>query len=128
MKIEILEQTVQDSLSGDKKFPQIVGALISEGVESYHVDFARAENKYYDAQGRSITVPQPHAFPPAADEFDGESVKASIKKSQQGLINYPTFIQEVADAGCAYYIAFLAGKRVIYFGRKGVFHVEHFPK
>lgn len=32
-----------------------------------------------------------------------------------------------AAAGVAAYWAFLAGRRVIYFGRKGEFHSEEFP-
>ena len=32
-----------------------------------------------------------------------------------------------AEAGVTGYWAFLTGKKVIYFGRKGEFHVEEFP-
>jgi hypothetical protein len=32
------------------------------------------------------------------------------------------------EAGTVYYIAYLEGKRVMYIGREGDFHVEHFPK
>jgi hypothetical protein len=31
-------------------------------------------------------------------------------------------------AGTVYYIAYLTGKQVIYFGRKGEFHIEKFPQ
>lgn len=128
MKLEVLRQTVEGALKGTLKFPQIVGMLLSENVEAYHVDFVKAENRYYNAQGESHIVHLPQKFPTAAADFSATAVSAAIKKSQQGQIDYQTFIKEVLDAGCVYYIAYLAGKRVIYFGRNGDHHIEHFPK
>jgi hypothetical protein len=37
-------------------------------------------------------------------------------------------MKEITEAGCVYYIAYLSGKKVIYFGRKGEMHVELFPQ
>ena len=56
-----------------------------------------------------------------------DKVKATIKKIQAGEINYNTFSEEIIQAGCCFYIAYLSGRRVIYFGREGEFHIEHFP-
>ncbi|WP_411823962.1 DUF1398 family protein [Leptospira sp. 'Mane'] len=128
MNIETIKETVNLSLGGKITFPQVVGMLLKEGIESYHVDFVRAENRYYTASGEIYLESVPHKFPIAAKEFSASSVSAIIKKVQAGKINYQEFIEEVMAAGCIYYIAYLAGKRVIYFGREGDFHVEHFPK
>ncbi|BDA77358.1 hypothetical protein LPTSP3_g02880 [Leptospira kobayashii] len=128
MNIQKIKETVDLSLEGKITFPQIVGILLKENIESYHVDFVRAENRYYTAQGENHLEPVPHQFPSAAKEFSAEAVSATIKKVQAGKINYREFIDEVTSAGCIYYIAYLSGKRVIYFGREGEFHIEHFPK
>ncbi len=128
MDRKILNETIECSISGKIKFPQIVGMLIDQGIESYHVDLIRAENRYYNASGESQVLAIPHKMPEAAEKFVATSVQASIKRSQQGVINYTSFIEEITKAGCVYYIAYLKGERVIYFGREGDFHVEHFPQ
>jgi uncharacterized protein YbcV (DUF1398 family) len=43
-------------------------------------------------------------------------------------VRYPEFVKLSTAAGVAGYWAFLAGKKVIYFGRKGEMHIEEFPK
>ena len=128
MDRKVLNETIEYSISGKIKFPQIVGMLIEQGVESYHVDLVRAENRFYNSSGESHVLTIPHKMPKAATNFVAASVQASIKRSQQGVINYTSFIEEVTKAGCVYYIAYLKGERVIYFGREGDFHVEYFPK
>ncbi|MDF3822322.1 DUF1398 family protein [Leptospira sp. 96542] len=128
MNAEKIKETIHSSLSGKMTFPQIVGLLIQENIESYHVDFVMAENRYYSINGETHVESVPHKFPIAAKEFSASSVSDIIKKVQAGKINYQQFIDEVAAAGCIYYIAYLSGKRVIYFGREGDFHIEHFPK
>lgn len=128
MKLDALKDTLSHSLNGTMKFPQIVGILTGEGVEAYHIDYVRGEARYYNQVGESFVLPIDHQFPKAAANFSADLVSASIKKSQQGLIDYKTFTAEVMDAGCVYYIAYLKGKKVVYFGREGDMHIEHFPK
>lgn len=36
--------------------------------------------------------------------------------------------RKILEAGCVYYIAYLAGQRVAYFGRGGEAHIEPFPQ
>ncbi len=40
----------------------------------------------------------------------------------------PEFVSRSTAAGTVGYWAFLTGKRVIYFGRKGEQHIEEFPR
>lgn len=127
MQIELIKSIAAKTLAGEITFPQVVGQLIELGVEAYHIDFVRSENRYYNADGESHVIPAGHTFAQAAKDFNTEAVVAAIRKSQQGLIHYPVFVDEVLKAGCVYYIAYLAGRRVIYFGRNGDMHVEHFP-
>jgi hypothetical protein len=49
---------------------------------------------------------------------------AAIRAAQADEIRYPEFLKRAVAAGTAAYWAFLTGKRVIYFGRNGEFHVE----
>ncbi len=127
MNTKLIRETIEGSLNATMIFPQIVRLLVEEGIESYHVDIILNENRYYKACGESHVekVELQHENP--ANEFSPEKVAASIKKVQAGQSNYKLFIKEITEAGCVYYIAYLAGKRVIYFGRKGEMHIELFP-
>jgi uncharacterized protein YbcV (DUF1398 family) len=62
-----------------------------------------------------------------AEEFSSTDVIAAIRRAQTDKIRYPEFIKRSATAGVIAYWAFLTGRKVIYFGRKGEFHVENFP-
>jgi uncharacterized protein YbcV (DUF1398 family) len=53
---------------------------------------------------------------------------ASAIRAQSDEIRYPEFVKRARAAGVAAYWAFLTGKKVVYFGRKGEFHVEEFPR
>ena len=47
MNTNKIKETIQLTLEGKITFPQVVGALIKEGIESYHIDYVRSENTYY---------------------------------------------------------------------------------
>lgn len=127
MKLEILIECAASAHAGTMTFPQIVRTLLQIGVDSYHVDLVRSENRYYDSEGNSQVVPMPAKAPKAGQSFSAVAVSAAIKKSQKGEIEYGRFLDEITGAGCVYYIAYLAGKKVIYFGRNGDMHIELFP-
>jgi uncharacterized protein YbcV (DUF1398 family) len=53
---------------------------------------------------------------------------AAIREAQADTIPYPEFIKRSTAAGVIGYWAFLTGRKVIYFGRKGETHTEEFPR
>lgn len=63
-----------------------------------------------------------------AEEFSPSGIIAAIRAAQTDAIRYPEFVKRSTAAGVIAYWAFLSGKKVIYFGRKGEFHVEEFPR
>ena len=122
-----IQEAIRLSLDGTP-FPRIVQMLAADGVESYHVDLMRGENRYYDANGESLVEPVPLNHSRPAATFSAEAVKQAIKEVQTGTILYPEFLERIIKAGTSSYVAYLSGKRVIYSGRQGDFHVEHFPR
>jgi uncharacterized protein YbcV (DUF1398 family) len=54
-------------------------------------------------------------------------IKASIRAVQHGEIGYAEFLRQIIQAGCSTYMVFLQGRKVIYFGQDGAFHIEKFP-
>lgn len=128
MNISVLKNTLQQTLDGKINFPQVVGTLLNEGLESYHVDLIRSEYRYYNPQGESYVELIHTEMHNPNKTFSVDEVKAAIKASQAGQIKYKEFIDRVLNAGCVYYITYLTGKKVVYFGRNGESHTEHFPK
>ena len=85
-------------------------------------------NTYYTADGAAYDEPLPLKGGPAiAPQFDQHAVAASIKSIQAGEIGYAEFLRRIMRSGCSHYEVFIAGRKVMYFGRDGDFHTEHFP-
>ena len=113
---------------GKMTFPQVVRGLLEVGVESYFVDFASKQKTHYLADGTTHTVPMILDARPKAAEFNGAGLLAAIRGAQADSVRYPEFVKRSTAAGVIGYWAFLTGKRVIYFGRKGQQHIEEFPR
>jgi uncharacterized protein YbcV (DUF1398 family) len=97
------------------------------GVESYCVDFAAARKTYYATNGETFTEPMILKLDPVAEEFSAADLVTAIRGAQADTIRYPEFVKRSTAAGVAGYRAFLTGKQVLYFGRKGEIHIENFP-
>ncbi len=128
MNISAIQNVAQQSLAGTIIFPKVVATLIAEGVESYHADLVRSENRYYATTGQTHVEKLSLDHPQAAQEFSAAQVESAIRESQAGGISYQEFLHKILAAGTVYYIVYLSGKKVIYFGREGNFHVEPFPQ
>lgn len=128
MSKQLIDAVAMATQQGKMTFPQVVKGLLEVGVESYFVDFAAKQKTHYLADGSTHTVPMILDPGPIAAEFNGVQLVAAIRGAQADTVRYPEFVQRSAAAGVIGYWAFLTGKRVSYFGRKGEEHVEEFPK
>ncbi len=128
MNIEVLKQSLAGSLAGTDSFPEVVRALLSEGCESYHADLVRMEKTFYAPDGENHVVPMDLPVLPIGAEFDQAEVLAAIRASQRDHQPFAAFLRRVMDAGTTHYSVFLIGQKAIYFGRKGEFHIEEFPR
>lgn len=127
MNQALLKKLIGKALSRETTFPEILATLRQEGVESYHVDFLRNECRYYAKSGESFVTGAAFEHHGVAPEFSEEKLDAVNRRVQSGQAAYADFIREGAAAGCAYYIVYLEGKKVRYFGRDGGEHVQHCP-
>ena len=128
MNVSLVQEVCRQALEAKITFPQIVGKLTAEGVESYHVDLVRHENRFYMPNGKTHVESVKHPAGIAAEKFSTEGVQSAIRASQRGEITYQEFIPRVLAAGCVLYVVYLTGKKVIYFGRDGASHTENFPQ
>lgn len=128
MNADVINSLAKATLDGSMPFPQIVGKLIAEGVEYYHVDYPSRSFTFYTAGGSTVTATILfEGLPDVASVFDAETLKAAIMDSQQHGQKFRQFCERAMLAGVQGYFAFLRGQRVTYFGRQGDQHVEWFP-
>jgi uncharacterized protein YbcV (DUF1398 family) len=127
MNTTVMHNTLAASEAGQLTFPQVIRALTEVGVESYFVDLARGTATYYLTNGETYLEPLTHPAAAIAAEFSATDIVAAIRQAQADQIRYPEFLKQSIAAGTIAYWAFLAGRKVIYYGRKGDFHVEAFP-
>lgn len=122
-----IQELIEKTLTRKIPFLEVLATLKKEGVESYHVDFLRNEVRYYAKSGESFMIEVAFEHNGVAPEFSAEKLEAINRRVQSGQAAYADFVREGTAAGCAYYIVYLEGKQVRYFGRDGGEHVQHFP-
>ncbi len=128
MDADAVSSLAKATLDGSLPFPQIVGGLIAQGVEYYHVDYASKSFTFYSAAGAAITEPLLiEGLPSVSQEWDSTALKEAILDSQQNGQKFRQFCSRAMAAGVQGYFAFLRGQRVTYLGRAGDQHVEWFP-
>lgn len=115
--------------SNTMPFPQIVGALMEAGFESYAIDFRQATATYYLPDGQSLDLAIHPVASAVAPALDTDRMQAAIREAQQQVpgYTYRGFCEKAASAGCAGYIVSFSGRRALYVGRTAETHVERFP-
>ena len=142
---------------GSLSFPEIVGKLIAAGFEGYQVDYRLRTQTFYlpgeegtedDAEGQEdgrtgdqggaaaegVTLALPStpgsvASRRVAARFDAGGIEALVRWAQEAGpdYSYPSFSERAKACGCSGYLVSFPGRRVVYYGRSGETHVEHFP-
>lgn len=127
MDTGVIHETLAKSQAGELTFPEVVRRLMEVGVESYFCDLANGAETFYTVDGKTHREAMVLPLRPIAEDFSPGDLVAAIRGAQADTIRYPEFMKRSAAAGVIGYWAFLTGKKVIYFGRKGDTHVEEFP-
>jgi uncharacterized protein YbcV (DUF1398 family) len=128
MSKQVIQELAMATQQGKMTFPHVVKGLLEVGVESYLVDFAARQKTHYLEDGTTHIVPMILNPEPIAPEFNSIDLVAAIRGAQADTVRYPEFVKRSTAAGVIGYWAFLTGKKVIYFGRRGEQHIEEFPK
>ena len=126
MNPAIIQELIGKALARKITLREILATLGKEEVESYHVDFLRNEFRHYATNGESLVMGAALLHDGVAADFSAEKVEGINQRVRAGQAAYPDFVREGAAAGCAYYIVYLSGKKVRYFGRGGGEYVQHF--
>ncbi len=124
----VLHDCLTLALAGRLTFPETVMRMHETGVERYDADLVRMEKMHYGEDGavHAEVIPLGDA-PSVPREFSPERVQAAIMAIRRREIAYPEFLRRIMAAGTVSYSVYLGGRKAIYFGRDGDFHVEPFP-
>ncbi len=125
--IAVVTECTAGSDAGRLTFPQVVGMLVTAGIERYHADLCRAEKTYYLPDGASLVVAGAKLAARPTIGFSAAGIDAAVRAVQAGKLTYEQFCARIAEAGCVGYHVSLAGRRAVYYGRTGEMHVEMFP-
>jgi uncharacterized protein YbcV (DUF1398 family) len=128
MNVNEMHKVMTETQEGKLIFPEVVRRLLDVGVESYFVDFAAGKETFYMTDGETHVETMILKLDQVAEEFSSVGIVAAIRGAQTDTVRYPEFTKRSTAAGVTAYWAFLTGKKVIYFGRKGEMHVEEFPR
>ena len=123
----VIQATFEASNKGDIHFGEVIAQLMGVQVETYHVDYRSGRATYYLPDGATLDIGFEQPQEGIADAFDGDAVRAAILGAQQGRVMYPEFKRLSQRAGCVGYTVWIAGRHVVYFGRRGETHIERFP-
>jgi uncharacterized protein YbcV (DUF1398 family) len=124
----VIHEVLAETQAGKLIFPEVVRRLLEVDVESYFCNLATGEETFYTRDGQTHVEKMTLPLAPVAEQFSLPGVIAAIRGAQTDTIRYPEFVKRATAAGVIAYWSFLTGKRVIYFGRQGEFHVEEFPR
>ena len=128
-QIDVARDCLAGAHSDTLGFPESVRRLMQAGFEAYPVDYRRNSRSHYLPDGETLDLDIPHPADPVAAAFDAEGVASAVRWAQAGGADYTyaAFNRRVAACGCAFYLVSFPGRRVVYVGRTGEAHVEHFP-
>jgi uncharacterized protein YbcV (DUF1398 family) len=107
-------------------FPQLIARLQEIGVEGYYADLRRAEKTYYVSKGNSHVMQTTGVGATLASTFSAPEVSSAVRAVGCREITYLKFCELLAAAGCVGYFVSLTARRVVYYGKRGESHVEHF--
>lgn len=122
-------EQITECFKGASNYPDLAKRLSQIGVASYTVDTASNTILYRFEEGQNSLHPGNIAARSINENFDEAKTIEAIRNNQQGKTDYPTFMNEISEAGVRFYEATLSGqnKRVTYIG-KGGFYEETIPE
>jgi uncharacterized protein YbcV (DUF1398 family) len=127
MHSNVIHEVMAETQAGKLVFPEVVRRLLEIGVESYFCDLAARTETFYMRDGQTRVEKMVLPMAPIAEDFSAPGLIAAICGALADTIRYPEYAKRSAAVGVIAYWAFLTGRKVSYFGRKGESHGEEFP-
>lgn len=129
MNKNLVEQISKVSKVEKWPYPKTFKSLKDAGVLSYQVDTSTYLTIFYGKNELfEICAPQDFKCLNIAKDYNIVLIKSAIQNSQKGLIDYPQFLKEIAQAGVSHYLVEMPLNKITYFGaRPGEEYIESIP-
>lgn len=124
--VELTDDLIKsaEERSKGQAYPFFVKNLKAIGVDNYEIKVGNHKRTYISVIGDKLVIPGDIPEFECAETFELESVKTAIKRNQEGITDYPTFLREIGAAGIHTYVADLSGMKVIYQGPNSEYEYE----
>ncbi|WAC12070.1 DUF1398 family protein [Dyadobacter pollutisoli] len=119
---ELIKSAEQRSIG--QPYPYFVKNLKAIGVDNYEVKVKNHERTYTSVTGEKLIISGDLPEFECAETFELESVKTAIRRTQEGITDYPSFLREIGAAGIHTYVADLSGMKIIYQGPNSEYEYE----
>lgn len=124
MQTSILTQLHEIAASA-KSYPELAKGMINIGIQSYTVDVATGTTLYRLANGETALKEGNGEIKEIAPAYNNDATIQAVKDTQAGKLNYPDFMDTIAESGVRFYESTLIGKpRVTYIGAGGYYEEE----
>lgn len=111
MKLEEINQIKQQT-NGD--FAKLVKAYQEYGISKFQTCASTAKTMYFDQDG-NVVYDQEDFFKYPIGDLNIADFKQALQEHQQGISDFPTWLQITAAAGISYWIVDLAAKTCVYY-------------
>ncbi|MCE7069625.1 MULTISPECIES: DUF1398 family protein [Dyadobacter] len=124
--VELTDDLIKsaEERSAGQAYPYFVKNLKAIGVDNYEIKVGNHRRTYTSVIGDKLVIEGDIPEFECAETFELEAVKTAIKRNQEGVTDYPTFLREIGAAGIHTYVADLAGMKVIYQGPNSEYEYE----
>lgn len=124
--IELTEDliTSAEHRSVGQPYPYFVKNLKAIGVDNYEIKVRNHKRTYTSVTGDKLVIQGDLPEFECAETFELDSVKTAIRRNQEGITDYPTFLREIGAAGIHTYVADLENMMVIYQGPNSEYEYE----
>lgn len=124
--IELTDELIKsaEERSAGQPYPYFIKNLKALGVDNYEVKVRNHKRTYTSVTGEKLIISGDLPEFECAETFELESVKTAIRRTQEGITDYPSFLREIGAAGIHTYVADLSGMKVIYQGPNSEYEYE----
>ncbi|NEU08044.1 DUF1398 domain-containing protein [Flavihumibacter sp. R14] len=129
--MQLTEQLIHDieQQALGLSYPRYVQKLKEIGITNYEVRVKNHNRKFTSYKGQELLLTGDLPEVICADEYNRAAVKAAVRRTQEGLTDYPEFLKELAAAGIHNYLADLDSMKILYMGKNaGDLYTEAIPE
>ena len=100
------------------KYPQYVDLLVEAGIGRYAVDVAAHRITFYGPAGEAHTEQGPVVSQQRSGMYHESGIRSAIKDAQMEVIDHPTFLKRIHEAGIVSYEVNTRNREIRYKGEE----------